>query len=98
MFKGDRSLMEVWAISFFISLALSIGKGDALGERDCIPYKNVATITSPVPSKKFSSKSKSWNTTNENKHDKMIEMDVAKPFKILSAYLMTAATSKPPDA
>lgn len=28
----------------------------------------------------------------------MIEMDVAKPFRILSAYLMTAAMTNPPNA
>lgn len=30
--------------------------------------------------------------------DRMIEMDVAKPFRILSAYLMTAAMTNPPNA
>ena len=97
-FSGDRSLVSFRAVSFFISPMSTTSKGDALVECDCMPYKNVAAITSPVPSRKFSSSSKSWNTTYENKHDKIIEMDVAKPFRMLSAYLITAATSKPPDA
>ena len=98
MFNGDLSLIAFGDISFFISSLASIRMEDDLTECDCIPYKNVAVITSPVPRRKFSSSSKSWNTTYENKQDKMIEIDVAKPFRILSAYLMTAATSKPPDA
>ena len=45
---------------------------------------------------KFGTKSlsKKYDTTDE----RIIEIDVANPFKILSAYLITAAITKPPKA
>lgn len=41
---------------------------------------------------------KSFNKKQETIDDKIIEIEVANPFKILSAYLITAAITKPPKA
>ena len=38
------------------------------------------------------------NTKYEILHDKIIEMEVANPFKILSAYFTTTAIRIPPNA
>ena len=41
---------------------------------------------------------KSWRKKYEIMHDKTMERDVAKPLTILSAYLITLAIIKPPNA
>ncbi len=41
---------------------------------------------------------KSFSKKQDTTEDKIIEIDVANPFKILSAYLITAAITSPPNA
>ena len=41
---------------------------------------------------------RSFRIKYENKEDKMIDMDVAKTFNILSAYFTATATISPPNA
>ncbi len=41
---------------------------------------------------------KSCRKKYETTDDKMIEIEVAKPLRILSAYLITAAITNPPNA
>ncbi|OTF74619.1 hypothetical protein BLA29_006019, partial [Euroglyphus maynei] len=52
-------------------------------------YKNTELITNVAPIK---------NCMIDTIHEMMIEMDVAKPLRILSAYLTTTATNRPPCA
>ena len=49
-------------------------------------------------SEKYLLGTKSLRKKYETIEDKIIEIDVAKPFRILSAYLITAAMTKPPSA
>ena len=42
--------------------------------------------------------SKSWSQKYDMSVDRMMESDVAKPLRMLSAYLMTAAMTRPPSA
>lgn len=42
--------------------------------------------------------SKSWSQKYDIRVDRMMDSDVAKPLRMLSAYLMTAAMTRPPSA
>ena len=59
---------------------------------------NVAMMTKPVPMTKYPPGTKSFMTRYENTEDTIIEIEVAKPLRILSAYLTVMATTNPPKA
>lgn len=73
---------------------------DKVAGWELTPYKNVAIATIEVPNRKqgLPSSSRSCKIMFDTKQDIIIDIDVAKPFKMLSAYLMTAATRRPPNA
>merc|ERR1712146_400345 len=60
-------------------------------------YIAVADMTRPTPTRNVNVGTKSRNT-NEKRPLTTIAIAVANPFKMLSAYLMTAATMRPPAA
>ena len=55
-------------------------------------------MTRIVPKMKRPPGLRSLRMRYERAEDKMIEIDVAKPFKMLSAYLTVGATTRPPKA
>lgn len=56
------------------------------------PYKNTAIKTIEAPMKKAPLNKTSETIKDETMHDRIIDSDVANPFRILSAYLTTTAT------
>ena len=55
-------------------------------------------MTRHVPIKKKPPGDKSFKTKQENTEDTIIEIEVAKPLRMLSAYLTVIATTSPPKA
>lgn len=59
-------------------------------------YMAVAASTVEAPMRKEGVTWKSKSTTDE-RNERMMEMDVAKPLRMLSEYLMTTAVTRPPN-
>eukprot|EP01046_Picozoa_sp_COSAG06_P034770 COSAG06_NODE_3671_length_5036_cov_3.267977_9_plen_78_part_00 len=62
-----------------------------------LEYMNVLKMTTAAPSTK-SRFGSNPNSAMEQSVERSVEMPVAKPFKMLSAYLITIATIMPPAA
>ncbi len=67
-------------------------------KNDELPYMNVARMTRRVPAIKRLPGSRSLRRRYERTDERMMEMEVAKPFRMLSAYLTVRATTSPPKA
>ena len=67
-------------------------------EEEGNPYNIEAAMTKVVPMRKEGPGERSSNVHHDTTEDTMIEKVVAKPLRILSAYLMVAATTIPPNA
>jgi len=65
---------------------------------DELPYMKEAKITSIVPKMKSPPGWRSFSKRYERKDDNMMDIEVANPFKILSAYFTVRATTSPPTA
>ena len=63
-----------------------------------LPYMKVAKMTRIVPKMKRLPGSRSLRRRYERTDERMMEMEVAKPFRMLSAYLTVRATTSPPKA
>ncbi len=67
-------------------------------KNDELPYMNVDRMTRSVPAIKRLPGSRSLRRRYERTDERMMEMEVAKPFRMLSAYLTVRATTSPPKA
>lgn len=65
---------------------------------DELPYMKDEKMTSIVPSMNRVPGSRSFNMRYESNDERMIDIEVANPFRILSAYLTVRATTNPPTA
>jgi hypothetical protein len=61
-------------------------------------YSAVDASTRSTPSRKYLVGWKSLRKKYEMTEERTMDRAAAKPFKMLSAYLMTAATTNPPSA
>ena len=61
-------------------------------------YSKEAARTRPEPARKVEPGERSSKSSQDTRPDTMMDTEVAKPFRMLSAYLMVAATTNPPKA
>ena len=69
----------------------------AENEEEC-PYMKVAATTMVTPTKKVhpATGGESWSRSGEAAEHTTMDTEVAKPFRMLSAYFTTTATKRPP--
>ena len=87
-----------YAFIIFIHLLHCIHFCLELENSEELPYIKVAKMTRKVPMTKYPPGIRSFKTKYEKTDETIMEIEVANPFRMLSAYFTVIATTRPPKA